>query len=89
MNILKRTYLSDSSKEAAYMILHIWKEHLHTSVNTHCLTHKMNKPLVMRSNKKASAGPCKENLGADKVEIKIIFITTFKTQTAVYSLQVT
>lgn len=43
----------------------------------------------IRSNTKASAGPCKENLGADKVEIKIIFITTFKRQTAVYSLQVT
>lgn len=41
-----------------------------------------------RSNTKALAGPCNEKPEADRVEIKIILITKFKTQTAVYSLQV-
>lgn len=91
ISILKSMYLSGSSKEAAYMVFHIWREHLHTNANIHCFIHKMNWLISWfqtRSNTKALPGPCDENFGVYRVETKIIFITKFRTQSAAYSFQV-
>lgn len=67
-------YLTETSKEATYMVLHIWRGHLHTDAYIHCLINKMNRLISWfhkRSNTRALAGPCNEKLGADRVETRL------------------
>lgn len=69
-------YLTETSEEATYMVLHVWRGHLHPNAtqSIHYLTHKMNRLISWfhtRYNTRALAGPCNEKLGTEKVEMRL------------------
>lgn len=67
-------YLTETTREAIYMVLHIWRGHLHTDAYIHSLINEMNRLISLfhtRSNTRLLERPCNEKLEAHKVEITL------------------
>lgn len=67
-------YLTETTREATYMVLHIWRGHLHTYAYIHCLINEMNRLISLfhrRPNTRLLERPCNEKFEAHKVEITL------------------